>query len=433
MWNDDDEINECGEAVVLYSPAQGPPRRKQTDMPESHVGGSPHGHEPPPCTHCEENQYLLSQIRISNIVKSSGAKVDRTVCVYACPKTECFESLKFLNGFAEPSPGVMCCHTVETPIVAATPKPAVPVAPVKSAWYSDDKGEKDDDDDFGFGGDDDHMANLENALASMEMKLENGAIKKEKQVQEAPSKPPAEKSVSGGASSAFPCYVLKHQNEPLAPNKPMEDDDVGLSASDDKIRNMLARYMAEEEDQDILAALQGTATGGGIGEEDERLSEEQRLLLGFQDRLHRASRQVIRYARGGKPLWSIPSTSKEKGQLWQAPICKCGKACTFEMQLLPSLLHVLEVDKFAGNKAGKKDNSAVGFSEMLSTGMNWGSLAVFTCREEGCSNTEGGLVVQESVDENPQNSEIAREMDFTPAMAVVEDMDDDEEFEPYVN
>ena len=229
--------------------------------------------------------------------------------------------------------------------------------------------------------------------------------------------------------------MLKHQHEPLAPNKPIEEDDVGLSASDDKIRNMLARYMAEEEDEDILAALQGSTGaggGGGMGEEDERLSEEERLLLGFQDRVRRVPRQILRYARGGQPLWSIPSTKGnakggEEESLWKIPTCTtCGKACTFEMQLVPSLLHVLQVDKFGG------ENPSGNINDLFATGMNWGSVAVFTCNEPDCSATQGGLIIQKSVDENPEMEE--REgMDFTPTMAVVEDMDDDEDFEPYGN
>ena len=83
----------------------------------------------------------------------------------------------------------------------------------------------------------------------------------------------------------FDCYTLTEIDEPPAPIPQIEEDDVGLGASDEKIRNMLARYMAEEEDPEILAALQGVTIGGGGGgasggEADERLSLEDRVLLG---------------------------------------------------------------------------------------------------------------------------------------------------------
>lgn len=433
MWNGND-VNEYGEAVQLYVPAKGPARRTNTDAVDSHIGGSAHGRESPVCGVCQDSMQLLVQLRLPNTPTLEGSKVDRMLYVFACAWPSCFEKIQFVDGFASSGyQGVMSCQTVETP-VAVVHKPAVPVAPTKSSWYAED-GDEEDDNDWGVSGDDDNdgAPGLEEAMSAMEQNLKDGALPKQSKKPEAKIQA-TQKSfeTQSSAKNSFPCFLLTKQLEPTAPNPVVEEDDVGLSASDDKIRNMLARYMAEEEDEDILAALKGTDTGGGIGEEDERLSEEERLLLGFQDRLRRVPRQVVRYAKGGSPLWSIPSIKKEE-QLWKWPICTaCGTKCDFEMQLLPSLLHILQVDQFspAGSVA---QEGGTGIGDLLSKGMNWGSVAVYTCPNASCNSHEGSLVIQASVDENPEQAPGDQNRDFTPTMAVVEDMDDDADFEPYVN
>jgi hypothetical protein len=116
------------------------------------------------------------------------------------------------------------------------------------------------------------------------------------------------------SDSSFRCFELHMLQEPCARKvHGTDDDDVGMCASgtdSDKIQRMLARYMAEEEDEEILAALRGSSDvgGGGISnwkERDERLSAEDRALLTYTDRLKRSPRQVVRYAYGGEPLWSM--------------------------------------------------------------------------------------------------------------------------------
>lgn len=418
MWSNNDDYSESGEPVKLYIPAKGPPRKSNTAPLESHIGGhaciDQDEEAPPKCGTCQSSMFLLVQLRLK------GKSEDRFLCVYGCPRADCFEKITFENGFASGGQGVLCCQRRQKAVVIPE-KPSVPVAPVKSSWYDDnDDDDNDGDNDWATGNAD--ISNLENAVAAMEANLEDGALAKPKE-----NHPVKEKEEKKQSSESFDCYLLNEQDEPPAPRQQIEEDDVGLSASDDKIRNMLARYMAEEEDEDILAALRGTDIGGGGGaggEADERLSDEDRILLGFQDRLRRIPRQVVRYARGGTPLWSIPSETKKKGAFWTVPQCSCGAKRTFEFQLLPSLLHILDVDKFSG-----KDNGS-GISSMLSSGMNWGSVAVFTC-PNACKESEEAVVIQESVDENGEN-EGQTHMDFSPAIAVVEDMDDDGDFKPDV-
>ena len=422
MWNSDDEINEYGEPIHLYVAAKGPPRKANRDTIESHIGGLAYQLDAPQCGVCQDTQKLLVQLRLPNLLAEDGGKVDRMLYVFGCSRATCFEKLKFSEGFAFVESGIMTCQVIEMPVVTLQQK-SIPAPPAKSSWYADDNKEEDDDNDWG--GDASGMESLEQAMSAMESKLKSGALPKK------PTKSdwkPAAKPDSSG-ENMFPCFLLTKQLEPPSSNPVFEADDVGLSTDDDKIRNMLARYMAEEEDENILAALRGTDMGGDIGEEDERLTEESRLFRGFQDRLHRVPRQVVRYARGGTPLWSIPSVKNDK-QLWQIPKCaKCGMSLSFEMQMLPSLLHVLKVDEFS------HQDGSMRISDLLRGGINWGSVAVFTCPEGSCDCKVGCLVVQASVDEDPElpMHESGGGRDLAPTMAVVEDMDDDAEFEPFHN
>ena len=421
MWNSDDEINEYGEPIHLYVAAKGPPRKANTGTVESHIGGLAHELDTPQCGVCQDAQKLLVQLRLPNLMTKDGGKVDRMIYVFGCSRATCFEKLQFSEGFALVKSEVMSCQVIETPVATLQQK-CLPAAPAKSSWYVDGSQEEEDDDND-WTGDSLGMESLEQAVSAMEDKLKSGALTKKSKKSD--WKPAPKRDASAG--NMFPCFLLTKQLEPPSSNPVFEDDDVGLSTDDDKIRNMLARYMAEEEDENILAALRGTGMGGDIGEEDERLPEESRLFRGFQDRLHRVPRQVVRYARGGTPLWSIPSVKNDR-RLWQIPSCaKCGTSLSFEMQLLPSLLHVLKVDEYSQQEGSMR------IGDLLRSGINWGSVAVFTCPETSCDCNEGCLVVQASVDEDPEMPlhETGVDRSLAPTMAVLEDMDDDAEFEPF--
>ena len=110
---------------------------------------------------------------------------------------------------------------------------------------------------------------------------------------------------------------------------------------------------------------------------------------------------------------------------------------TFEIQLLPSVLSTLEVDKLKSVKKKYGENKdKLALNEILSNGINFGSIAVFTCPNASCGIKEGFAVIQRSVDDLPQytkeraNKSIGLDKLNTVSMAVVEDLDDDDEFEP---
>ncbi|XP_067900315.1 programmed cell death protein 2 [Heterodontus francisci] len=90
-------------------------------------------------------------------------------------------------------------------------------------------------------------------------------------------------------------------------------------------------------------------------------SKEDHIFAKFRRRMALAPDQVLRYCRGGSPLWvsgeTIPSTS-------DIPNCSCGAKREFEFQVLPQLLNHLKVD-------------------CLGESLDWGTLIVYTC-EESC-------------------------------------------------
>ena len=526
MWNNDDgdELNEEGRPVQLYLPVStgnssgfvGP--NSGGGGGTSYIGGQ---WTPPPvaedddqqhlnllhpvCDNCNESLWLLVQFDVppQSQQQQQPQCLRKTISVFGCPKQDCFSCIKFNNGFSNGGQGVLKCiqhqsKPATSDTVRVNAKSNTPSAPAKSSWYDND-----DDDDWGLDNSKNNAAvqqSLEDAVAAMEMGLdEHGSISmtkskknknshsKQKQTTEDKNKNKNKNNNNNKTTNSFKCFRLKAQDEPMSSRPVLEDDDVGLSESDEKIRNMLARYMAEEDDEEILAALRGANNGGGAsaggaggGEEDERLTDEERILRGFQDRLRREPTQVLRRAKpNGTPLWSLIDKDRRSGKtLWSVPDCKaCGWKLSFEFQLLPSILSTLEVDKYAScssstaatrNKKSPDDeeneDNAFDLDELLTTGMNFGSVAVFACDNADCpsSKKQSGisddvfLVIQESADEgtalresrkkkkqrnNAHNQQLQQQQEGSSTrttqmrelpqatMAIVEDLDDDDQFE----
>ncbi|ESO86952.1 hypothetical protein LOTGIDRAFT_220203 [Lottia gigantea] len=87
-------------------------------------------------------------------------------------------------------------------------------------------------------------------------------------------------------------------------------------------------------------------------------SEDDEQFQAFKDRIRHEPEQVLRFDRGGEPLWISASNTPS-----EIPTCSCGSSRQFEFQVLPQLLCQLDVD-------------SVGES------LDWGVMAVYTCSQD---------------------------------------------------
>mmetsp|Transcript_25653 Transcript_25653/g.37289 ORF Transcript_25653/g.37289 Transcript_25653/m.37289 type:complete len:161 (-) Transcript_25653:104-586(-) len=144
--------------------------------------------------------------------------------------------------------------------------------------------------------------------------------------------------------------------------------------------------------------------------------------------MKRAPYQVVRYAYGGLPLWSIPTPSspeKIKSKSKQCtttttptfpnvPKCICGSERLFEFQIMPSILHVLNVDDY------NKDDS--------DGGTNFGVVAVYSCANSCDASQEEFVLVQDSADGEPKKHMIdTNGADATDAAVAATAKDDDDD------
>jgi hypothetical protein len=345
MWtNGDDQNHDTGDRVRLYQPIVYSSGRSfsQQDLTVSYIGGHNDNNDATisistkrQCSQCHMAMSQLIQLHCQQ----------RTYILWGCNKASCVNSL-FAQGnrFACGGGGVFYGQSIQVDTTASAtttsptttqPPPTVPAAITTSDWTMDSDDDNDDDDD-------DDEDDLEQQVAAMELRqngnntntknnrsLQSHSKKKKNSNKKKKHSTPAA-TTEESSTTSLPCFELHSLLEPPAKNKPTcrydddddddDDDDNYLvgssnSASDAKIQQMLARYMAEEEDVEILNALRGTTTTTNDNnsnkddkknqEKDERLTAIDRALLMFTDRMQRSPRQVLRHAPNGMPLWSL--------------------------------------------------------------------------------------------------------------------------------
>ncbi|KAM5163056.1 programmed cell death protein 2 [Mantella aurantiaca] len=86
-------------------------------------------------------------------------------------------------------------------------------------------------------------------------------------------------------------------------------------------------------------------------------TKEDKVFNNFKKRISSEPEQVLRYFKGGDPLWLSLQHVPEKDDI---PKCACGAKRVFEFQVMPQLLNHLKVDS-------------------LGESIDWGILAVYTC------------------------------------------------------
>ncbi|XP_037645826.1 programmed cell death protein 2 [Sebastes umbrosus] len=116
---------------------------------------------------------------------------------------------------------------------------------------------------------------------------------------------------------------------------------------------------AEEEEEGSVdcPSLADTLAETDLEDMAMHETEDNKVFQRFKKRIAPEPHQVLRYSRGGSPLWvssqHIPSDQ-------DIPPCTCGAKRTFEFQVMPQLLNSLCVDSTGAS-------------------IDWGTLAVYAC------------------------------------------------------
>ncbi|KAM9366432.1 programmed cell death protein 2 [Symphorus nematophorus] len=116
---------------------------------------------------------------------------------------------------------------------------------------------------------------------------------------------------------------------------------------------------AEEEEERVV---DGLSLADSLAETDlEEMAmhetEDNKVFQRFKKKIASEPYQVVRYSRGGSPLWVSPQHISSEQDI---PPCTCGAKRTFEFQVMPQLLNSLCVDSKGAS-------------------IDWGTLAVYTC------------------------------------------------------
>ena len=133
-----------------------------------------------------------------------------------------------------------------------------------------------------------------------------------------------------------------------------EDDDAAKQESElDKYQKLLTEGKA--------GTLPSEEVENYAGEPEEK---KDKVFEKFLRVTKRAPKQVVRYSRGGKPLWVSDKEAAEN-----IPNCElCHGPRIFEFQIMPQLLASLKLDELNGDS------------------VDWGTLAIFSC-QKSCGST----------------------------------------------
>ena len=368
MWAGDNDMSDDGKSVRLYQPIlYGAAKNRELGDTVSRIGGSADDdqgdyHRRAVCATCQDSLFLLAQLYVPEPRK-------RTFQIFGCNRLTCIQGLfpsrsedqdDSKNGGRENNMlcygggGVVVCRrwnineTKAIEMVDHRQQQAAAMAPstrtsIATDWLVDDDetnarervSQMHASNEWAISEDDGNnnggpsgllMDDLEAKLAAMETRNAKAMPKpKESTTSYTNDKLSEAATTTTMKRNCFPCFVLHSLQEPstVRISQQVDPDDVGLgnfgrngSRRDDaKIQQMLAQYMQEEDDEELLTMLRGESNGNRSstnttsaiksGERDERLSATDRALLQYTDRLKRSPQQVLRYAHGGTPLWSM--------------------------------------------------------------------------------------------------------------------------------
>lgn len=146
-------------------------------------------------------------------------------------------------------------------------------------------------------------------------------------------------------SFLFPESELVTEPEEEEAEKEKEDEEVAKEAEE------------EAEGAEDCPSLADALAETDLEEMAMHETEDNKMFQRFKKKIAPEPHQVLRYSRGGSPLWvssqHIPSDQ-------DIPPCTCGAKRIFEFQVMPQLLNSLCVDSTGAS-------------------IDWGTLAIYTC------------------------------------------------------
>jgi len=434
---------------------------------ESYIGGHPDffakdhtiDKNNPKCEACDQSMHLILQMY------APLDHLHRTLYVFCCNRASCFQRCFSPDGFSMGGGGVVkcirsqCMKKDDSEKIKKLSTKKIVANKTDSYWGGDSDDKSDQADDFNDVDDSDDnnndwlgcdtnyknveghtysneettMDDLEALLDAMEAKQEDEcSVIKSKTTKKRTKKKTqigfGKDSNDNDNAQVFPRYLLEMYDEPSGnqSNSIPNDDDsdfdenIGVANKDDAIVNkLLLKYMEEEDDVEILAAIRGRNSESVSGicgdkvEKYERLPPENRVFLAFTDRIKRAPHQIVRYGYGAGAIWSLPkpltAPKGKKGRRYRdskfpvIPPCPCGSPRVFEFQLMPSVLHKLDVDRYSPDMKPnlKKRNNIEWVMRKDVGGMNWGVIAIYSCELSCEEYREEFVIVQESTDGEP--------------------------------
>lgn len=151
-----------------------------------------------------------------------------------------------------------------------------------------------------------------------------------------------------------------------------------------------------------------TSTWSGEGYEKQNLPGygSDRAFRHFLERVSHHPSQLIRYDHCGTPLFYTDSKNDKTATLLlrgkdydpgRIPPCDCGSVRVFEMQLMPALLSVLGVGQGAEILTDPSSSKGQNAQPPETSGMDFGTLLVFTCLANCGGHTEGVTFKEELV------------------------------------
>eukprot|EP00993_Chasmostoma_nieuportense_P002537 NODE_3323_length_989_cov_63.096288_g3177_i0.p1 GENE.NODE_3323_length_989_cov_63.096288_g3177_i0~~NODE_3323_length_989_cov_63.096288_g3177_i0.p1 ORF type:complete len:310 (+),score=66.63 NODE_3323_length_989_cov_63.096288_g3177_i0:76-930(+) len=147
------------------------------------------------------------------------------------------------------------------------------------------------------------------------------------------------------STTALPCQALDMFEEPADESKKVD-----VEAEWRKMQEVNQRTNPDITGKDLEEL--------GIDEAKMDL-----VFFHFQERLSRSPQQVIRWGRGGQPLW----ISKHQCSPTVPPCSGCGATRLFELQVMPTLVYYLRPQDHTDDKEDE--------------GLDFGTITLYTCSQ----------------------------------------------------